>query len=407
MAPTVAKRILVVEDEDAIRETLRYNLAREGYHVLEAATGPDALDVARAERPDLILLDVMLPGLSGLEVCRVLRQESSDADPHAHRQGHRGGQGRRPPARRRRLRHQALLLQRVARSGHRPAPAVGHERAPDRRARDRGVRRLPDRPRRPNDPCRAGGAPARAKGVRPALAAAAQHAAACSPARRSSRPCGATASTATPRPSTCMSAGSARSSSPSRRSRSASPPFSVWATASIGSAAIEPLPVNSTHATEEIAWTQRSSAAVSSVSSVAWRAARAGLSVAVVDPDPGSGASHFAAGMIAPVGEAEFGEEAVVALNRDSAARYPAFIAELELDAGRSAGYRQTGTLHVAVDADEQGVARARIPLPPGSRTARGAAHIPADPRSRARACPRRSAAACSWPPITRSTRGP
>ena len=59
--------------------------------------------------------------------------------------------------------------------------------------------------------------------------------------------------------------------------------------------------------------------------------------------------------MIAPVGEAEFGEEAVVALNRDSAARYPAFIAELELDAGRSAGYRQTGTLHVAVDADEQG----------------------------------------------------
>jgi glycine oxidase len=88
--------------------------------------------------------------------------------------------------------------------------------------------------------------------------------------------------------------------------------------------------------------------------SVAWRAARAGLTVAVVDPDPGSGSSHFAAGMIAPVGEAEFGEAVVVALNRDSAARYPSFIAELELDAGRSAGYRQTGTLHVAVDPDEQ-----------------------------------------------------
>jgi glycine oxidase len=57
--------------------------------------------------------------------------------------------------------------------------------------------------------------------------------------------------------------------------------------------------------------------------------------------------------MIAPVGEAEFGEEAVVALNRDSAERYPSFIAELELDAGRSAGYRQTGTLHVAIDGDE------------------------------------------------------
>jgi glycine oxidase len=87
---------------------------------------------------------------------------------------------------------------------------------------------------------------------------------------------------------------------------------------------------------------------------VAWRAARAGLSVAVVDPEPGSGSSHFAAGMIAPVGEVEFGEEAVIALNCDSAARYPSFIAELELDAGRRAGYLQNGTLHVATDADEQ-----------------------------------------------------
>ncbi len=99
MAPTVAKRILVVEDEDAIRETLRYNLAREGYDVSEAATGPDALSQARAERPDLILLDVMLPGLSGLEVCRVLRQEVIDADPDAHRQGHGGRQGRRAATR--------------------------------------------------------------------------------------------------------------------------------------------------------------------------------------------------------------------------------------------------------------------------------------------------------------------
>ena len=87
--------------------------------------------------------------------------------------------------------------------------------------------------------------------------------------------------------------------------------------------------------------------------SVAWRAARAGLRVAVVDPDPGSGASHYAAGMIAPISEAEFGEDAVVALSRDSAARYPAFIAEVEADSGRAAGYRQCGTLHVAVDADE------------------------------------------------------
>ena len=140
--------------------------------------------------------------------------------------------------------------------------------------------------------------------------------------------------------------------------------------------------------------------------SVAWRAARAGLSVAVVDPNPGSGASHFAAGMIAPVGEAEYGEEAVVALNRDSAARYPAFIAELELDAGRSAR-SPTGTLHVAVDARRTGVAGARIPLLPGSRTARGAADIPADPEISSQACPRRSDGGMLVATDHRWTRGP
>jgi DNA-binding response OmpR family regulator len=71
----VQKRILVVEDESAIRQTLRYNLTREGYQVSEASTGTAALTAARREHPDLILLDLMLPELSGLEVCRVLRQE--------------------------------------------------------------------------------------------------------------------------------------------------------------------------------------------------------------------------------------------------------------------------------------------------------------------------------------------
>src|SRR4030088_2183687 len=70
-----AKRILVVEDEENIRETLRYNLVKEGYRVDEARTGPEALTEARRVRPDLILLDLMLPELSGLEVCRILRQE--------------------------------------------------------------------------------------------------------------------------------------------------------------------------------------------------------------------------------------------------------------------------------------------------------------------------------------------
>src|SRR5258708_18276627 len=69
------KRILVVEDEENIRHTLRYNLIKEGFLVSEARTGPEALAEARRVRPDLILLDLMLPELSGLEVCRILRQE--------------------------------------------------------------------------------------------------------------------------------------------------------------------------------------------------------------------------------------------------------------------------------------------------------------------------------------------
>jgi DNA-binding response OmpR family regulator len=71
----VPKRILVVEDEATIRDTLRYNLIKEGFLVSEARNGSEALTEARRVRPDLILLDLMLPELSGLEVCRILRQE--------------------------------------------------------------------------------------------------------------------------------------------------------------------------------------------------------------------------------------------------------------------------------------------------------------------------------------------
>lgn len=71
------QRILLVDDERAIVESLRYALEKEGYDVLEAGEGSEALDLARSKSPDLILLDIMLPGMSGFEVCRVLRQESA------------------------------------------------------------------------------------------------------------------------------------------------------------------------------------------------------------------------------------------------------------------------------------------------------------------------------------------
>jgi DNA-binding response OmpR family regulator len=68
-------KILVVEDDNTLREALRYNLEKEGYAVLLAKDGGEALDQARAGLPDLMLLDLMLPVMSGLEVGRVLRSE--------------------------------------------------------------------------------------------------------------------------------------------------------------------------------------------------------------------------------------------------------------------------------------------------------------------------------------------
>lgn len=70
------KTVLVVEDEKNLRETLTYNLTREGYKVLGAEDGRAAIEIARRERPDLYLLDLMLPQIDGFEVCRAIRQES-------------------------------------------------------------------------------------------------------------------------------------------------------------------------------------------------------------------------------------------------------------------------------------------------------------------------------------------
>ena len=71
----VKRTVLVVEDDDSLQDVLSYNLAKKGYRVLQAFDGDEALQLARAEELDLIVLDIMLPGLDGLEVCRIVRRE--------------------------------------------------------------------------------------------------------------------------------------------------------------------------------------------------------------------------------------------------------------------------------------------------------------------------------------------
>ncbi len=67
--------ILIVEDDETLQQTLAYNLEIEGYTVFMAADGQTGLELARAQKPDLIILDVMLPKLDGLSVCRILNRE--------------------------------------------------------------------------------------------------------------------------------------------------------------------------------------------------------------------------------------------------------------------------------------------------------------------------------------------
>jgi DNA-binding response OmpR family regulator len=73
----MSKIILVVDDEPTLRETVAEALVLDGYRVSTAATGPEALASFRSSKPDLVLLDLMLPEMSGIEVCRVIRAESS------------------------------------------------------------------------------------------------------------------------------------------------------------------------------------------------------------------------------------------------------------------------------------------------------------------------------------------
>lgn len=75
----MARKILVVDDEAVLVETIAYNLEQAGYQVLTAADGGSALEAARRETPDLVILDLMLPEMDGLEVCRQLRREHTTA----------------------------------------------------------------------------------------------------------------------------------------------------------------------------------------------------------------------------------------------------------------------------------------------------------------------------------------
>jgi two-component system phosphate regulon response regulator PhoB len=75
----LSKHVLAVEDDKDILELITYNLEREGYEVTGVASGEDGVDAARSEKPDLVLLDLMLPGIDGLEVCRKLKADPDTA----------------------------------------------------------------------------------------------------------------------------------------------------------------------------------------------------------------------------------------------------------------------------------------------------------------------------------------
>jgi len=74
-------KILVVDDEPSIRGLAQMILEDEGYHVITAGNGVETIEKVRNEKPDLVLLDVMMPGMNGFEVCRRLKDQASNEDP--------------------------------------------------------------------------------------------------------------------------------------------------------------------------------------------------------------------------------------------------------------------------------------------------------------------------------------
>ena len=77
MDPTGQRTVLVIEDEDTLRRALSYNLGRDGFKVLVASDGAEGRDLALTLTPDLVILDLMLPKLDGLDVCRAIRREAT------------------------------------------------------------------------------------------------------------------------------------------------------------------------------------------------------------------------------------------------------------------------------------------------------------------------------------------
>ena len=71
--------ILIVDDEDDIRQILAYNLVKEGFTVMEASRGDEALSMIYQQKPDLILLDVMMPGMDGIEVCEAIKANPANS----------------------------------------------------------------------------------------------------------------------------------------------------------------------------------------------------------------------------------------------------------------------------------------------------------------------------------------
>ena len=127
--------VLVVDDEPTIAEVVSRYLERAGYRTRVAADGVEALEAVASQRPDLVVLDLMLPGIDGLEVMRRLREHGREriATILLDRQGRGVRPRRRPAPRRRRLRGQAVLARRARRPSRRGAAADRHLPARGRR----------------------------------------------------------------------------------------------------------------------------------------------------------------------------------------------------------------------------------------------------------------------------------